>query len=47
MVAWHKEAIAVAMVSAAQVAAVGLGAGFEVWLGTGMFVGATACGLDT
>ena len=46
MVARHKEAVAIALAAAARVAAVGLGAGFEVCLGTGLLVGATACGLD-
>ena len=36
-----------AVAGAAQVAAIGLGVGFEVCLGTGLLVGATACGLDT
>ena len=47
MLAWHEEVVAVAMVGAARVAAVGLGAGFEAGLEAGLLDGATACGLDT
>ena len=45
--AWHEEVIAIAVAGAAQVAAVGLGAGFEVGLEADLLDGAMACGLDT
>ena len=47
MVTWRAAAIAKAVAGAAQVPAVGLGAGFEACFGTGLLVDATACGLDT
>ena len=47
MVAWCEELVAVAMAGATRVAAVGLGAGFEVGLEAGLLDGATACVLDT
>ena len=46
IVAWHEEGVAVVVAGAARVAVVGLVAGFEACLGTGLLVGATACGLD-
>ena len=46
MVAWCKEVVAIAMVGAARVAAVDLGASFEVGLAAGLLDGATTCGLD-